>query len=258
VALLGGAATKSGIQYEDWWTLLRVADVLTGRATRIRLEPPGASGAGIEFWVDEPGTRWCEQVKNEQSTWTVHRLITESVLTSVAEHLAAGHQVRLVTASPAPLPLELSSRARTAESLAEYLDILTAEQEPRFTDLVEAWNVPQADAWRYLQRIHIAHQPEELLRRLVQDKYEGLVEGDPEAVVNELRGWLDDQLHKTLTAPTLWAHLDQNYRRRLLAGDPTTLGALDATVRRHARGVTRTLPASVRVKIFEAGCSGIH
>jgi hypothetical protein len=54
-ALPGGSADKLGNQYEGWWTLLRIGDILTGKATRIRLEPPGPEGTGIEFWIDEQG-----------------------------------------------------------------------------------------------------------------------------------------------------------------------------------------------------------
>jgi hypothetical protein len=63
-----------------------------------------------------------------------------------------------------------------------------------------------------------------------------LVQGDPEVVVNELRGWLDDMLHRTVTAPMVWQHLAaKGFARRLLAGDPTTAQALAATVERHRR-----------------------
>jgi hypothetical protein len=41
VGLPGGAADKAGNRYEDWWTALRVAELLRGRAARIRLEPRG-------------------------------------------------------------------------------------------------------------------------------------------------------------------------------------------------------------------------
>ena len=33
------------------------------------------------------------------------------------------------------------------------------------------------------------------------------MEGGPEVVVNELRGWLDDMLHRLLTASMVWACL---------------------------------------------------
>jgi hypothetical protein len=56
-ALPGGSAAKLALRYEDWGTLLRMADVSAGRASRIRLEPPAGEGRGIEFWIDELGIR---------------------------------------------------------------------------------------------------------------------------------------------------------------------------------------------------------
>jgi hypothetical protein len=34
-ALPGGSADKLGNQYEGWWTLLRIGDILIGKASRI-------------------------------------------------------------------------------------------------------------------------------------------------------------------------------------------------------------------------------
>lgn len=67
MGLLGRAADKAGNRYENWWTALRVADLLRGRASRIRLEPPGQAGAGIEFLIEETDGTWCEQVKDVPS-----------------------------------------------------------------------------------------------------------------------------------------------------------------------------------------------
>ncbi len=64
MGLAGGAADKAGNRYEDWWTALRVAELLRGRATGIRLEPPGPAGAGIEFELEADDGTWCEQVKD--------------------------------------------------------------------------------------------------------------------------------------------------------------------------------------------------
>jgi len=243
-SLPGGASSKLGDRYEGWWTLVRVADVLKGRATKLRLEPPAAEGAGIEFWVDEPGVRWCEQVKDAQHTWTLHRLITDGVLPSVVGHLADGHSVRFVTSTQAPELAALSSRARDAETLPEYREILTSTQLPSFERLAKTWGVAETDAWGYLRRVWVEHQPVEHLRRLVHLTYELLLQGDPEITVNELRSWLDDLLHKSLTAPMLWDRLKQKgYARRLLAGDPATIDALAATVARHRRRVQATRPA---------------
>ena len=180
-ALPGGAADKLGNRYEDWWTLYRLGDVLRGRATHIRLEPPGEAGAGVEFWVDEPGQRWYEQVKNAQGNWTLRRLINQSVLGSLTGHLAAGHPVRLVLSTAAPDLAALSSRARAASSVDEYIPILAKEQEAGFRKVSSCWQVDEATAWDYLRRVHVEQQPADHLRRLVHQIYEMLVRAIPKS-----------------------------------------------------------------------------
>lgn len=246
-SLPGGAADKLGNRYEDWWTLCRVADVLRGRAASIRLEPPGEAGVGVEFYVDGPDGRWYEQVKDQPAggNWTPRRLSREGVLSSLLGHLAAGHSIRLVVSTPAPDLNVLSSRARAASTPVEYYEILTQEQRPSFQKVAKDWDVTESTAWDYLRRVHVEHHPPENLRRLVHMLYEMLVQGDSEVVINELRGWLDDMLHQTLTAPMIWAHLtSKGLARRLLVGDPATLDALAATVARQHRRVETALPAS--------------
>lgn len=243
-ALPGGPADKLGNRYEAWWTLYRVADVLRGRASRLRLEPPGIQGDGIEFWVDEDGGRWFEQVKSGQRTWTMSRLIDDGVLKSVRGHLDGGHRVRFTLASGAPDLSSLSDHARAAGSLDEYLDVMTARERPWFDRLTGNWQVAEALAWKHLQRVHVEQHPVASLRRLVHQAYELIVQGDPELVVNDLRGWLDDMVHLTVTAPVVWEHLrSKGFGRRLLAGDPSTVDALAATVERHRRRIDGARPA---------------
>lgn len=243
-SLPGGAASKLGDRYEGWWTLIRVADVLKGQAIRLRLEPPVAEGAGIEFWIDETGVRWCEQVKDAQHNWTLNRLITDDVLPFVARHLADGYNMRFVASTPAQELEALAARARAAQSLTEYREILTGTQRPGFERLAQTWNVTEAETWGYLRRVWVEYHPVEGLRRLVHLTFEQLLQGDPETNVNELRSWLDELLHQTVTAPMLWHRLEtKGYVRRLLAGHPATVDALAATVQRHRLRVEATRPA---------------
>src|SRR6185437_11939229 len=110
--------------------------------------------------------------------------------------------------------------------------------------LAKTWGVTEALAWTHLKRVYVEHQPPVYLRRLVHLTYEGLVQGDPEVVVNELRSWLDDMLHQVLTAPMVWLHLSmKGFGRRHLAGDPATGDALAATVKRHHQRIDVTRPA---------------
>lgn len=211
-----------------------------------RPDAPGAAGTGIEFWVEESSGRWCEQVKDApaKGPWTINRLINEGVLSSLARHLANGHQIRLVLSTPATALDALASRARAAKTLEEYREILSQEQAAEFERVAVAWAADEEVAWEYLRRVHVEHLPLEQLRRLVHLTYERLVQGDPDVAVGFLRGWLNEVLHQTLTAPMVWGELQaKGFSRRLLAGDPDTLAALKATVDRHRRRIDAVRPA---------------
>lgn len=234
-ALPGGSAAKLGDRYEDWWTLYRIGDVLRGDAARIRLEPPGAEGSGIEFWVEDATARWCEQAKDAAASgsWTVRRLKNEGVLSSVLPHLENGHRVRLVLSTQADDLAALASRAATTVTLEEFRGVLTVEQSAGLTTIAALWNVPEEQAWRLLTHVSVEHLPGDALRRLVHLTYERLVQGDTAAVIDALRGALDGRLQEILTAGDLWAMLSAaGFPRRLLAGDESVLGALSASVAR--------------------------
>ncbi len=206
MALPGGAADKLGNRYEDWWTLCRVADVLEGKASAIRLEPPGAEGEGAEFRVDETGGGvWYEQVKSRGRPWTVAAL--RPVLAGFHERLAAGSNVRVIVSSGAPEFEDLADRCRAVDPANDYTSVLSAKQREHLDSVASWWQVSREDALECLRRVFVEHHPQKSLRRLVTARYERLVVGDAEAVLNQLRGWLDDKLHEELTAPEIWDNL---------------------------------------------------
>ncbi|WP_405649641.1 hypothetical protein OG581_52485 [Streptomyces sp. NBC_01386] len=249
MGLAGGAADKAGNRYEDWWTALRVAELLRGRASRIRLEPPGPAGAGIEFELEADDGTWCEQVKDVPSKgpWTLDA--AGKILKAVTGHLAEGKKVRLVLSTGAPELHDLAKRARAAETLAEFEGIITKAQIPQFVQVLGNWAVngvpvDREVGWRYLQAVHVEHYSPEALRRLVVSEYELLFVGDPEVIVRQLSGYLDEHLHQRLTGSQIRSHLltVQGVRPRLLAGDAGTLTALAETVERFVRRVRRDKP----------------
>ena len=101
-ALRGGAANRAGIGYENLWVVLRVAEMLEGKVSEVRLEPPGRAGTGIELTVVAEGVSWGEQTKDSQRSWTINRLISERVLCDAKEQIAdLGRCFRFVASSAA-------------------------------------------------------------------------------------------------------------------------------------------------------------
>jgi hypothetical protein len=245
-SLPGGAADKSGNRYEHWWTAVRIADVLEGHASRIRLEPPGVGGQGIEFEVDQDGATWAEQVKEASSggNWTINRLNREGVLTAAQDQLGAGRTFRFVASTPASQLADLAERARDTETFAEYEEVLTEELVADLQNLAATWNVTAQDAWAQLKFVYTEQYSVASLRQLATIRFKLLFAGDAEVVLAELRRFCDDHLHESLTAPQIWSHLkSKGFRRRHLVGDANALSSLHDTVERHQRRVSRSVPS---------------
>ncbi|MGW9447455.1 hypothetical protein [Streptomyces sp. NPDC055632] len=250
MGLAGGAADKAGNRYENWWTALKVADLLRGKASRIRLEPPGQAGEGIEFQLVAKGETWCDQVKDVPSKGPWALKSAAALLAAVSGHLVGGRKVRLVLSTGAPRLHDLAGRARAAVTLAEFEEILTDTQGNDFTVLCGTWAddgrpVARETAWRYLQSVYVEHHPPENLRQLVHLTYEQLFVGNPEGIVRQLSGYLDDNLHKWLTGSEIRNYLLslEGVRPRLLAGDSNALNALADTKDGFLRRVRGRAPA---------------
>ena len=242
-ALPGGAADKAGNAYEAMWTALRVADLLHGEASRIRLEPPGGNGVGIEFEIDVAGQTWGEQAKHSVSTWTIKRLRDDDVLAGAKHQIELGRAFRLITSSAATALESLSSRARAAGSLDEFKSLLTTKLQPNFEDVVTCWGVTEGVAWTLLKSIEVEHHPFAPLRRNVRLAFQILYAGDPDPVIAAIHGFLGDHLHEDITAPQIAAHLkNKGFQERLLAGDEDTRRQLRRTLERQQRRVKRAAP----------------
>ncbi|MFD8012100.1 hypothetical protein [Streptomyces sp. NPDC058955] len=202
------------------------------------------------------GETWCDQVKDVpwRGPWTLRS--AAALLNAAASHLAAGRKVRLVLSTGSPALRDLADRARAAVTLAEFEQILAGPQGDDFTVLCGVWAddgkpVDRETLWRYLQSVYVKDYSPENLRELVHITYEQLFVGNPEGIVRQLSGYLDDNLHKWLTGSEIRNHLLSldGVRLRLLAGDSNTLNALAATkdgFLRHVRGTTPAFGLAVR------------
>lgn len=253
-SLPGGASDKAGNSYEALWTSLRVRDLLSGEASRIRLEPPGADGLGVEFEVDVAGRTWGEQTKDSDSTWTVKRLRADGVLAAAKHQVELGRGFRLVTSSAATDLAALAHRARSTKTVDEFRQLLTKALRPHFDDLRAAWDAEEERAWQLLQDVEVEHHPAASLRRSVRLAYQTMYAGDPDLVVAAVRSFCDDRLHQDIAAPQVAAHLRAaGFRERLLAGDSDTRRRLRRTLERQQRRVAGTAPAFGLIPRSETG-----
>ncbi|MDE0131943.1 MAG: ATP-binding protein [bacterium] len=255
MTLPGGGALRTGLDYEDWWLAWRIVEMLEGKATRIRLEPPGDEGTGIEFEVDIKGETWGEQAKDEQKRWTINRLRREKVLSAAKTQIGLGRGFRFVATKDASELAALSSFSKKAESFAYYEQFLTDGRRADLAGVAEEWGISEADAWRMLKKVDVRHLTMDSLRMTVTTKLEHLYVDDPAAVVGALRLFCHETMHRSFTAPEVEGHFEKKgFRRRLIVGDQNVINRLRDTVQSQDLHVASSEPAIGLVTRSDVGC----
>jgi hypothetical protein len=239
--LPGGSADKFGNRYEGRWTVFCMLDVMDERANSIRLEPPGAEGEGIEFWVRRGERREFHQVKRQHSAsgrWTLAELGREHVLAHFREKLYDPEATCIFVSSHAAYQLEeLAERSRRAVSWEEFEQVFIKGdvQSSAFNDLCQRWgDCLGQDAFEALKRVHVETVGEDTLRAFVESRLAALVEGDSATVADILAQLALDAVHQELTVHDIWHHLEsRGLRRRQWGKDPHVLAAVKGANERY-------------------------
>jgi hypothetical protein len=242
VALAGGTADKVGNEYEAWWTLRRVVQLLRGEIQAMTIEPLGVDGA--ELWVEASEGRTYDQVKFRSSgQWTPARLRSDGVLAKLRKQYASGARVLLVLSQPSEEFEKLLGVARAVSSGAELWS--TASDSNELDLLRDAWRVGQEETRTYLLRTSVRHDGLPHLKEFVELALEMLVIGDISSTIGVLRRFLEESVNTTFTAPQVWAVLRAAglaVRPRLEPG-PTS-SRLQEALARHIRAVTASVPSA--------------
>lgn len=121
----GGESDKLG-KYEAAWTVFHVLLVLAGRAKAITVEALGVEGWKVEFVLETfAGRTQVHQLKRQRSRaseWTPGALQSEDLFTAARDHVTAERDFHFVSMVPAPMAKELAHRARSSNTLEEFLD----------------------------------------------------------------------------------------------------------------------------------------
>src|ERR1700687_3484876 len=123
----GGRADKLGNEFERLWTVRHLIELLSGKASSIKIETLGDDEKGTEFWVVRPtGTREAHQCKRGNASLgncSVADLERKRVLSNAQLHLDRDPSHRFVFAScdKAPHLSDLCERARMCSSPAEFI-----------------------------------------------------------------------------------------------------------------------------------------
>lgn len=241
----GGAANRAGIAYENLWIVFRVAQMLEGTVSALRLEPPGRAGTGIELTVVVDGVEWGEQTKDTQRNWTITRLIREGVLGDAKVQIAdLGRCFRFVASSAANDLGTLANRARKCESFAEFGGAIGSDLRDRLAEVAREWDVSETDAWPLLRKVEVQQVSVDALRLNVDSKLRLLYGDDPDRVMDVVLKFCEQHIHETVTAPQVSAHLESaGLVRRLIVADSNIIAELRRSLERLTRRADGAKPS---------------
>ena len=206
MTLPGGPADKLGNRYEKWWTLSEFVRMLGGETEAIRIEVPDVDKA--EFVVTAGMRRELHQVKRSHPSgrWSLAELGSDGLLQAIGKQLA-GNDDRFVfvSGSDARELAELCEAARDSESDEEFERhfLEAVQRRKRFEKLCEIWACDLPTARERLWRTDVRTIDERELLKKVHWGAAALFLADPAAVVAELRGLVEDSVHRTTSRQEL-------------------------------------------------------
>jgi hypothetical protein len=258
--LPGGPADKFGNLYEGLWTVRSMIEILHDRAISIRIEPLGAEGEGVEFWLQRrTEKREYHQVKRQHSDdgrWTLAILKSKGGLAHFRQKLRENDAASCVFVSAAwAYQLdELADRARRSASWPEFREacLNTERWVQDFETLCTYWDTCPEEAYEVLKRIEVETISERTLRREVECHLDSLVKrdsaltggGDAATASDVLAQFALESVHHTVSAPDIWLRLaERGYRRCDWGRDPTVLTKVEEITRRYVYQLRQTLIA---------------
>lgn len=259
--LSGGGADKAGNAYELLWTCDCLTRILGGRAQRIRLEPVGVEGQGVEFWLEVDGRREYHQAKRQQAgkgRWTIADLA--GVLTNFKGHLDRDPDCIcvFVSAEAAGDLRELAERATGAQSLEEFRrDFLQANDVAEgFSRLKTQWACSDEKGWALLRRIRVHTVDHNRLDEDVVTTLSHLVTGDGSEIASVLIKHALDNIHQILDEAHLWYVLTRlGHHPTDWAKNESAVLAVKAQAERYLEVETSDIPVLERAEteaVFQA------
>ena len=251
--LPGGPSDKYGNRFEGKWTAYCITQVMAEEADSIRLEPPGTEGEGGEFTLRKAGTVEYHQVKRQHArpgAWSITELAGNGVLRHAFLKTSDpnGRYIFVSTISTGILAT-LIDDARRAESLAEFREyFLNDDKTEAWANLRREWHdliqeetdndgaaspedlesAHERIAYEHIKRIRIRTSDEDTLTEIVETALRTVVRSDPATVRHALCDMALENIHATLYADVLWAHIEGLGHRRVdYSRDTSVLAAVE-------------------------------
>lgn len=264
--LRGGPSDKIGNRYELRWIVRQLVDLVTGRITWLRIEPPGDDA--IEFRCRSRHGEVAYQVKRGVSGgghWTIAALA--DVLDGFGALLGAEPTLRCVFGSShaAPALEELADRARASRDTDEFNKrFLNAGWLAKaWKALRTRWATDEHEAWSRLRRISVAAIGERDLQEHSESILQLLFDAQPETTRAVLTDFALESVHRELNADDVVRRLaSRSIRPKATTSAasiaPSLLPPPATGIRREAElALIASLIGHGKATVVTAGISGI-
>lgn len=229
----GGGPNKEGNNYEAYWGIERMLDVLDGKALSIRIEEPGVPG--MEFYVTNSEGReyWqCKEFESNTGAWNVRRLESAGVLEAIGGRLTTKEQRVVFASTSATQELhKLEDEAKRVRNFARFkLESLDGKKRrEEFALLCQVWKLGEEDVFNRLLRLTIKTGSRRLIRDFVKNRISYHFIAAAENVLDVLRALYLDSSMVELTAEDIREHLRlRGYAYLPTLGPSTDKAALEA------------------------------
>jgi hypothetical protein len=244
----GGVFAKLGGGYELRWTARHLLQLLDGRVTEMRIEPPRVA-EGIEFYVRRPSIaiefHQAKRQHTQRGKWTISLL--EGVLSVFYERLnEPGAHCVFVSANQATELERLAWEARKAVDLDKFLESAIRPVDgldKAFKELCTVWGgASEAEAFERVGRVRTRAIDEDSIQEWNEELARVTVNAHPIAVTDALEKIANEKVKERLTRDVIIEALgDRTYELHDWAAgssavDEILAGHVADCLRRTARG----------------------
>ena len=203
----GGQADKLGNRYEAKWLVRCLMDVIANKANWLKFEGVETEYQGFEFAIGRGDiTEWHQtKINSPSGNWTINALKREGVLKAFSNRLSTDENAHcfFVSQDNANEFRTLAEKAQTANSIDQYIQILSKEQNDDFQKLKNEWQQPDDIMLDWLKRSNVEIIPGKELDSF-NDSYGDLYFQDGgKCAFPNLRDILEKNFNKTLTVKSV-------------------------------------------------------
>jgi hypothetical protein len=209
--LTGGGPNKEGNNYEAYWGVERMLDVLAGKARSIRIEEPGVPG--MEFYVVSSTGReyWqCKEFESNRGAWNISRLKAAGVLDAIGARLAnKDNRVVFASTSATLLLHKLEEEAKRVMDFGRFKreSLDGKERSHEFSLLCKYWGLGEVETFHRLLRLTVETESKRRLREVILNRITYHFESESGNVMDVLRTLYLDSSMVELTAEDIHMHL---------------------------------------------------